>query len=443
MYALVPGSSTIGLYEIRADGSASSVGATPRITFGASVGSGVFANGAISSPVQVAVYDGDASIGILVPAFSPTFTPVSGLFPVGDLATINGYFLALNSSGDNKIQISKLFDATLWNALDYSIWSTTGDFAKRIFAAHGQLWIFGYNSTSVWTPIDPGTTGDFPFVDYPPGALNLGLWAKYSIAFLDESIFMLTGDSRGVPMVVRINGYTPQRISDFALEQEISQYTSSVPGFRSDAIGYSRYEAGHLFYVLNFPGANKTKVYDLTTRKWHDEGYWNGSSFDPDASMGRYRGNCHCFSSLKTAGSVPTATPAHYLGDYANGNIYKSSISIYDDDGQSILYQRTSPHLNLSNLIERHVSLEVLVEQGIVSGPAPTMWLEISSDGGRTFGPPLSTALAANGGNANLTRAWWRRLGRARDRVYRLTRTDANRQAWIDGFIRTQPGNGS
>lgn len=460
LFATLPGNPVKGLYPSPYLGKLFAFGGHPFMSMWEVfsdatlnlIGTSIIAAGTTGSPCTFASDGNNLAIADRVGNLFSSLTDGTGgltaatLDHVSDIAYLNGYFLALRDSTLNQgrqINASGLFDPSTWDPADSAVRSTTPDQILRILNNHDQLWLFGRRNISVWSLIDPGTSGAFPFIDYPSGAIDMGIWAPDSLALLDGSPFLLAGDVRGVPMVIRINGYTPQRISDYALEQEIARYGTSSFDLPSDAVGYTRTDAGHLEYVLSFTGANKTKVYDVTTGKWHDEGYWSGASFDPDTSLSRTRGNMHAFASPFPHGAVPVAAAQHFLGDYQSGNIYTSSIDYYDDAGNPILWQRTAPHLNLSNLIERHVSFEVLQEQGIVSGATPIMYLEISNDGGKTFGTPLPVTLAANGASSRTTRAWWRKLGRARDRVYRVTRTDANRQAWIDGLIRVQSGNGS
>jgi hypothetical protein len=66
-------------------------------------------------------------------------------------------------------------------------------------------------------------------------------------------------------IVYRANGYTAQRISTHAVEWQIQQY-----GNLSDAIAYTYQQDGHSFYVLIFPSANTTWVFDVATSLWHE-----------------------------------------------------------------------------------------------------------------------------------------------------------------------------
>jgi hypothetical protein len=130
----------------------------------------------------------------------------------------------------------------------------------------------------------------------------------------------------------------------------------------------------------------------------------------------------------------------HFVSGGFDGNIYVASTDTYDDDGNAILFQRSGPHINQLNKMLRHKRFEVLQEQGVISGAVPNAILEISNNGGRTYGPQLPVAMGDVDDFTKVTR--WQRLGACRDRVYRFSRTDANRQAWIDAILETEAGDG-
>jgi hypothetical protein len=63
------------------------------------------------------------------------------------------------------------------------------------------------------------------------------------------------------------------------------------------------------------------------------------------------------------------------------------------------------------------------LELACTSGHGGNITLEISNDGGFTFGPPLIRSLGAVG--RWMQRVRWLMLGAARDRVFRLRCSDA------------------
>ena len=74
-----------------------------------------------------------------------------------------------------------------------------------------------------------------------------------------------------------------------------------------------------------------------------------------------------------------------------------------------------------------------------VTAGNPTVMLTISRDGGHTFGQELWTTIGAQG--EFTMRAEWRRLGCARDWVFKLRMTDPVKFVLIQGVIEATEAN--
>jgi hypothetical protein len=117
-------------------------------------------------------------------------------------------------------------------------------------------------------------------------------------------------------------------VSTPAVSFAISQYTVT-----SDAIGYTYEEGGHKFYVLTFPTADATWVYDATMPaglNWHQR-----PSYDPYAQkFHRHRSNCFMnFAGMRV------------VGDYQNGALYQLTRAVQNDAGWPLLSRRRSPYV--------------------------------------------------------------------------------------------------
>jgi hypothetical protein len=176
---------------------------------------------------------------------------------------------------------------------------------------------------------------------------------------------------------------------------------------------------GHHFWQITFHTANRTWVYDATTKMWHREGWWNGTSVD------RHRARCHGYVWGK-----------HLVGDWQNGNIYEMSPALYTDAGTAIHWERATPHAATEDRRMFHARMELDMEKAI--GSNFNVQLEWSNDAGHTWQPPINAATGASG--QHKTRVVWRRLGSARDRVYRFSGTTTSKIALIDAFIAAQAG---
>lgn len=384
-----------------------------------------------SNSNQLAIYDGRFAGSIWIYNLDGSIAMTEALTHARGLTYIDGYFVALRDitfAKGNQINISGIFDGLSWDELDFQTRSTRPDIIQSIIADHEHLWLFGKKTTEVWVNEPNGVA--FPFQRYPEGLMEQGIWSQWSLAKLDESMLWLGGDDRGVGTVWRSNGYTPQRVSNHAIENLIRSY-GVIGTDTSDAVAYTYVENGHSFYVITFTHANKTIALDLTTGMWHERGEWSGLSLDPDVSISQYKAALHTMTGNR-----------HFVSGGFDGNIYVASIDTFTDDGQAILFQRTAPHINNENKMIRHKRFEVYQEQLDLVGDPPVATLEISNNGGKDYISTLTDALGQLPDDPTLHITRWQRLGACRDRVYRYSRTDANRQAWVDAYVEAKMGSG-
>jgi len=222
--------------------------------------------------------------------------------------------------------------------------------------------------------------------------------------------FWLGSDARGRGIVYRANGYTGTRISTHAIEWQIQQY-----GDLSDAIGYTYQQDGHAFYVLVFPSANATWVYDVATQAWHERAGW------VDGEFTRHRGNCQMAFNNEIV-----------IGDYENGNLYAFDLDVYADNGAAQRWLRSwraMPAGADNTFRSTHHMLQLEGETGVGlnsgQGEDPQVMLRWSDDGGHTWSNEHWRSMGRIG--AHGYRTIWRRLGmtmKIRDRVYEVSGTD-------------------
>lgn len=177
---------------------------------------------------------------------------------------INGYFV-FNEPNSQRVWVTELFDGSSIDPLSFASAEASPDNVVSLIVDHKEIWIFGNNSTEVW--YDAGQP-DYPLAPIQGAFLETGCAAPYSVAKMDNSVFWLGTDARGAGMVYRARGYQPQRISTHAIEYAIQSYSTI-----SDAIAYTYQQDGHMFYVLTFPTANVTWVFDAATQMWHQRAY--------------------------------------------------------------------------------------------------------------------------------------------------------------------------
>lgn len=285
-----------------------------------------------------------------------TFTALVGgtfLGPISQVGYIDGFFIAFLKNS-NQFQWSSLLDATVWDPLDTQKVSVFTGNVLSMLIDHREILFWGERQTQVY--YDSGSASVFDIV--PGGFIEAGIFAPNSPVRLDNSILWLGGDERGAGVVWRAQGYTPQRVSNHAIEFALQGYlTKYGQTGLNDAIGYSYQDQGHGFYVLYFPTANATWVYDVATGMWHQRGYWVASN----GIFTAHRSQCHAFAFGK-----------HLVGDWATGNIYNMSISLFDDAGNPIRRVRRAPHVSEDQEYRAHTQLQIYLESGL--GPQPPLF---------------------------------------------------------------------
>lgn len=312
----------------------------------------------------------------------------------------DGYFI-FNKPSSGQFYISGLNDITI-DPLDIATSEGKPDNIVGHISVHRDLWMFNERSAEIY--YNSGNA-DFPFERIQGAFIEYGCAARASIAKMANSVFWVGVDDNGHGIVYMATGYNPQRISTHAVELAIQGYDDF-----SDAVGFCYQQSGHNFYVLNFPSADTTWVFDISMGMWHERAYTN------DGNLERHRANFHAFAFDK-----------HIVGDYENGKIYELSTSVYTDAGQPITRKRVAPHASGSLNRVTHNKFQLDIETGVgldgtTQGTDPQAMLRFSDDGGHAWSNEKWVSFGKIG--ARFARAIWRRLGMARDRVYEITITD-------------------
>jgi hypothetical protein len=266
-----------------------------------------------------------------------------------------------------------------------------------------QLYLLSENHIEIF--YDNAGNG-FPFTRNPGAVIEIGCAAAFSIAKLQDAVYWLGQDKSGRGVIYRASGMQPERISTYAIEKKIS--TLGDLSF-SRAWVYS--QAGHSFYCLNLPGADSTWVFDTTTNLWHERAHLAGGKYS------RHLADCHAF-----------AYNTNVVGDYSSGNLYALDLDVFTDNGNPIVRERASPHVSQDRNYLTHHAFELDLERGVGidgsgQGVSPEAILQWSDDGGQSWSNEHWTGIGAIG-QRKIPRAIWRRLGTARDRVYRVRISD-------------------
>lgn len=317
-------------------------------------------------------------------------------------AFLNGYFL-VSKTDSGQFYISALYDGTAWDPLDFATAESDPDNLVRLMVDTGTIYLFGEKTTEIWG--DSGAA-DFPFARIGSSAVEWGLAARWSLCKFMDSLIFLRKSRLGAVQVCVLSGNQAMPVSNPELDYLFSQYDGV-----ETATGFSYMVSGHPFYQINFPASDASWLYDGLTKAWSKV----------QSGGGRHRGEIQVNYLDKS-----------YVTDYENGKVYLLDQSAYTDDGEPIAREFVSRHNKAGGFIRiAQLWLEMEAGVGLASGQGstPQVMLQISRDGGHTWGGEVWRAFGAIGEYRQ--RAIWNRLGQSRDWVFRFRVTDPVKTVFV------------
>lgn len=317
------------------------------------------------------------------------------------VAFLDGYMVG--GPGDGLVYVNHTaFDPSNWDALDFASAEAAPDDVVVGIVDHRELFLFGRQTTEVWY-----NSGDpaFPLTRTASGFMEIGCTSKYGPAKIDNSIFFPANDGT----VRRVNGYTPVRVSQTAMEQAIAKYAPQ------ECVGNTWIENGHSMYGLTFNEA--TWIYDISTQLWHERQSYALSNWRAQFLL---RGN-----------------NVTYVGDRLSNRLGVLDANTFSEWGETMVTHVASPAIAQENQLIPHAILELVFEQGVGTtgqGADPKVMLDWSDDGGRTWSNEIWRHLGKAGEFRRA--ALFNRLGQSRDRVYRYKVSDPVRRTLIQAILR-------
>ncbi|WP_374520383.1 packaged DNA stabilization protein [Hydrogenophaga sp.] len=344
---------------------------------------------------QIILVDGPN--GYILTIATSVFAKITDVdFPGGSTVTFLNQRFVVSQPDTGKFFCSALLDGSSWDALDFATAESDPDNLVRVMADGGQLYTFGEKSTEIWG--DSGAA-DFPYAKVGGGAVEWGLAARWSLVKYADSMAFLRKNRLGQVQACLMAGGQAVPISTPQVEAEFTRY-----GDVSNATGLAYMLNGHAFYQVNFPSEGVTWEYDSQSKEWHRR----------KSGSGRHRAEI----GLQLLGNF-------YATDYENGKVYRIDQDTYTDDGQAIAREFTSRHQSAGDYLhlpELWIEMETGVGTQQGQGQNPQVMLQVSRDGGKTYGNEMARPIGKVG--QYLSRAKWNRLGRARDWVFKVRVTD-------------------
>lgn len=366
------------------------------------------------------------SINLATNAFAQ-IVDVTGTFQGATRVDYIDTFIIWNMPGTNRYG-STLSNSLVFDPLYFAAKTNWPDPLQTLIVNRHEILLMGTYKSEIW--YDAGNP-TFPFSELPGAYIEHGIVAPFSLAAQDINVFWLHRDLQGQGMVLRQRGYETRRISNHALEHAIQGYATI-----SDAIGYCYQQDGHAFYVLCFPTADATWVFDDATEMWHQRAWTDGNGV-------LHRDRSNCYGALYGKNVV---------GDWENGTLYAMDLNTYTDNGGPISFIRGFPHITMGNgpdgkpadadgrrltFTNFRADLEVGTTQADDQGVPPQVGLRWSMDRGKTFGQTVLQTAGAQG--EYLTQPQWRQNGIGRDVIFELSYSFAGpaalNGAWVEATV--------
>ena len=358
------------------------------------------------------------------------------------VAFIDSYFV-INNPNTKQFWLSGQYDGFFWDPLQFASKEAYTDDLLAVAVDNGNIVLFGAISLEYWQ-----NTGDFPFPfqRIAGSPTEVGVASRMSIARCANQLCFLGLTRRGGLSVFMLQNYQPVAISTPDLDFLISNYENP-----SDAIAFTYRQNGHEFYQINFQTQKATWLYDATSQAWSV--LQSGESTRHYANRGAQYYN------------------KMIVSDYRDGNLYVLDPESYTDNGDLIARELITPHFfvgtsfnklhiyrlrldmeqgasntirSITSVVESFLTTEsssILTcendDQLFVSyydGFTPRLYnpqimLQVSRDGGYTYGNEMWTSFGAQG--EYLKRAEWRRLGVSRNYVFKFRITDPVKVVFI------------
>lgn len=300
---------------------------------------------------------------------------------------------------------------TTFSGSFFALKDSSSDNLVTLMENNRELWLVGERTSEVW--YNAGGA-NFSFSRIPGVAPQIGCSAAQSISRLGSSLVWLGRSERGENVVIKTEQYSYVDISSRAVEAAISSYP-----LVSDAIGFVYEEEGHLFYVLTFPTADKTWVYDHTaseaagTPQWHER-----ASFNPSTGA-LHRDKASCFANYQNIRMV---------GDFQAQKGYQMSRQFYTDGDDPLVAIRRTPYVwskeDRRRMFMASLQIDFAAGVGLSAGQGsnPHLMLRSSRNGGANLGTEFQVPVGRIG--EYLNRAIKRRLGVSRNYVAEVRYTE-------------------
>lgn len=268
-----------------------------------------------------------------------------------------------------RFQISALADAVSYDGLDVATAEVRPDKLRRVFVDNRDLLLMGVKTIEAW--YNSGAA-DFPF-ERSQLFFELGLLGRDCVAPVDNSVAFVAHD--GTVRIIR--GGTALVISTDAIANTIAGWTD--PG-AAQAFSYSL--RNHQFWALRHPDG--CVVWDASAPAgdaWHVRKSYGSETW-----------------SIAYAVQIWGVT---IFADRDTGKLYTMNPDVHAEASEPLVRELRSEALGPGGEPFTLNEVELLIETGVGvlsgQGSDPEVWLQLSRNGGKTFGARMTRKIGRRG----------------------------------------------
>lgn len=279
---------------------------------------------------------------------------------------------------------------------------SSSDNLVALYAIGPTLYLFGQKSVDIYQR-GSGEFEDWIRTSYT-STNSFGLEAPDSVASVGGSLFFVASGAQYGKAVMKVTGVNFERVSEDWLENKLLKETTS------SAYGFCYAVGEHSFYVLQCNSIGECWTLDMLDNGWHQrtsrdrvsgmEGQWRV------AGMAYYREKFWAFT---TDGLMCQAHSDYWKEDYPGGTslpmIRHRQTAVITDGLKPFTFEELTVECNVGTWEDYNLK--------------PMLLLEVSRDGGNTFGNVRSASLGRTGDYSHRVR--WMNIGYNRLCVIRLT----------------------
>ncbi|MBV5327107.1 MAG: hypothetical protein JZU65_05630 [Chlorobium sp.] len=321
------------------------------------------------------------------------------------VACMNNRFYANDIYHDQDFRITDYNPDPAVEVLDALYWSSASnpfrasqkpDPLSGIYSAWNEVYLWGTMACEVWQ--EDGVTPVSPLVG---SIIEAGLAAPYSVVLANNTMFALS-TINGKRAVIMLQGRAPQVVSE-AIARQLQDIDVVY-----DAIGSLCFVGGLNLYILTFPTANQTWVYDFKSDTWSQWSQWDLTTAEHNQFLGKF--------------SVYAKDWNSHIVQAADSSIHEISREVFTDNGSPIRSSVRTGWLDHGSW-DRKRSNQLLIKlKGYNPTPA-TLLVRWRDDGFKEWQTAIECNIQANSQNDHYIKL--NRMGIYRSRQYEFIMTDA------------------